>query len=93
MSRCNRPTAARKAGRWLFTISHIRSGPYPIGLDLRVPVNDDVPRAYDLAPRDIRRQVPGLLAQLARSFANDLDVSFDGGLQILVAEKACEINP
>jgi len=66
--------------------------PYPIGLDLRISVDDDIPGANDLAPRDIGCQIPGMLAQLPRGFANDLDVSFGGGLQIIVAEKTSEIN-
>lgn len=71
------------------TFHHI---PYSIGLYLCISMHDDIPCANDLAPRDIRRQISGLLAQLTRSFSNDLDVPLDGGLQILVTEETREID-
>ena len=66
--------------------------PYAIGLHLRLSVDNDIPCANDLAPRDLRCQFSGMLTQLRRSLANDLDVSFDGGLHVLVREKTSEIN-
>ena len=44
-------------------------------------MDDEIPRTDDLAPRDIRCQISGLLAQLSGSLANDFDVSLDGGLE------------
>ena len=55
-------------------------------------MDDEIPRTDDLAPRDIRRQVSGLLAQLSGSLADDFDVSLDGGLQILVLEETGKID-
>lgn len=66
--------------------------PYSIGFYFGISVDDDIPCANDLTPWDVRRQISGTLVQLPRSLANDLDVSLDGGLQILVPEKTGEVD-
>lgn len=70
----------------------LHHGPYPLRVDFRVTMDDDVPGADDLPPRNIRRQIACLLAKLSRCLADHFNVSLDECLQVLVARKSGQIN-
>src|SRR6185437_13388827 len=70
----------------------LHHAPYPLRVDLRISMDDHVPCADHLSPRNIRRQIACLLTQFSGGLTNHFNVALDERLQILVSKESGEIN-